>query len=415
MTRKKVTLEWIVNDTSRKSSLRNRRIGLLQKVNELSILCDVGASIIIYSPGDRQPMMHPSPSKVQEILARFNNMPEIERNKKKTNQETYLIERVKKVREQIEKHQRKHKEIEFNNLMQYVYHGNGLDELNETDLQNLIYFVEEKRKEIDKRVEYCQRSPLSPSSFPVAPPSPPPSPPPAFSSDQAEAFVPSQMDPNFGDNIGGYNHHNKGKAPIESTEWGQWSTNNIFGSSSSSKIDHMAGLGDFNQQSVQSSISGNQLELVGHGNYKPYFDGFTSVVTTMGLQPFQGFRGLINTVRTNMPMLSPPPSLPPHIRVRSSRSNFSLGLQPRQAGCRDLHGTRESDTTMAIPSSPFERNNSEIDNSLSMQPYGNVETGVNVNGVGMGLPFELFEGNISANEVGFPYNVTKQWQANFNP
>ncbi|TXG48159.1 hypothetical protein EZV62_027453 [Acer yangbiense] len=411
MTRKKVTLEWIVNDTSRKSSLRNRRIGLLQKVNELSILCDVGASIIIYSPGDKQPMMHPSPSKVQEILARFNNMPEIERNKKKTNQETYLTERVKKLREQIEKHQRKHKEIEFNNLMQYVYQGNGLDELNETDLQYLLFFVEEKRKEIDKRVEYCQRSPLSPSSLLVAPPPPPP----AFSSDQAEAFVSGLMDPNFGDNIDGYNHHNKGKAPIESTEWGQWSSDNIFRSSSSSKIDHMAGLGDFNQQSIQSSISGNQLELVGHGNYKPYFGGFTSVETTMGLQPFQGFGGLINTVRTNMPMLPPLSSLPPHIGVCSSRSNFSLGLQPRHAGFKDVQGTRESDTTMAIPSSPFERNNSEIDNSLSMQPYGNVETGGNVNGAGMGLPFELFEGNISANEVGFPYNVTKQWPANFNP
>ncbi|KAK1559087.1 hypothetical protein Q3G72_010589 [Acer saccharum] len=410
MTRKKVTLEWIVNDTSRKSSLRNRRNGLLQKVNELSILCDVGVSIIIYSPGDRQPMMHPSPSKVQEILAIFNNMPEIERNKKKTNQDTYLTERVKKVREQIEKHQRKHKEIEFNNLMQYVYQGNGLDELNETDLQYLLFFVEEKRKEIDKRVEYCQRSPLSPGSLLAAPP-----PPPAFSSDQAEAFVPGQMDPNFGDNIGGYNHHNKGKAPIESTEWGQCSTDNIIGSNSSSKIDHMAGLGDFNQQSVQSSTSGNQLELVGHGNYKPYFGGFTGVETTMGLQPFQGFGGRINTIRTNMPMLPPPSSLPPHIGVCSSRSNFSLRLQPRHVSFRDLQGTRESDTTMANPSSPFEGNNSEIDNSLSKQPYGNVETGGNVNGAGMGLPYELFEGNISANEVGIPYNVTKLWPANFNP
>ncbi|KAK3188723.1 hypothetical protein Dsin_028284 [Dipteronia sinensis] len=411
MTRKKVTLEWIVNDTSRKSSLRNRRIGLLQKVNELSILCDVSASIIIYSPGDRQPMMHPSPSKVQEILARFNNMPEMERNKKKTNQETYLTERVKKVREQIEKHQRKHREIKFNNLMQYVYQGNGLDELNETDLQYLLFSVEEKRKEIDKRVEYCQHSPLSPGSLPVAPLPPPP----ALSSNQAEAFVPGQMDPNFGDNIGGYNQHNKGKAPTESSEWGQWSTDNIFGSSSSSKIDHMAGLGEFNQQSVQSSISGNQLELVGHGNYKPYFGCFTGVETTMGLQPFQGFGGLINTGRTNMPMLPPPPPLPPHIGVCSSISNFSLGPQARHADFRDLQKTRENDTTMGILSSPFERNNSEKDNSLGMQPYGNVKTGGNVNGAGMGLPFELFEGNSSANEVGFPYNATKQWPANFNP
>ncbi|KAK2644835.1 hypothetical protein Ddye_020030 [Dipteronia dyeriana] len=384
MTRKKVTLEWIVNDTCRKSSLRNRRIGLLQKVNELGILCDVSASIIIYSPGDRQPMIYPSLSKVQEILARFNNMPELERNKKKTNQETYLTERVKKVREQIEKHQRKHKEIEFNNLMQYVYQGNGLDELNETDLQYLFLIVEEKRKEIEKRVEYCQHSSLSLGSLLVAHPPPP--------SDQAEVFVPGQMDPDFGDNIGGYNHHNKRKAPIEST-----------------------GLGDFNQQSVQSSISGKPLELVGQGNYKPYFGGFTGVETTMGLQPFQGFGGLINTGRINMPMLPPLPPLSPYIGVCSSRSKFSLGLQPRHAGFKDLQGTRESDTTMTIPSCPFERNNNEIDNSLGMQPYGNVETGGNVNGAGMGLPFELFEGNISANEVGFPYNGTKQWPANFNP
>ncbi|KAK1549939.1 hypothetical protein Q3G72_010912 [Acer saccharum] len=352
MTRKKVTLEWIMNDSTRKACLKNRRIGLLQKVNELSILCDV-----------------PQPTKdgAEQKDDKSRDLP---------------TERVSKVHEEIEKLQKKHKGMEFSNIMRYVYEGNGLDELNVTYLQFMFLFVEEKRKEIQKRVDYFQHAPLSHDSLMLAP-YPPPL---ALATDQAAVFVPSQMAPNLGENIGESNHDNHRNAPVESTQWNQWFTNmktnndNIDRSSSSSKIYQMAELSAYNQPFGQSSITGNQLGFMGSVNYKSYLCGSTSVETPMGQKPFGGFRGLISTSGADMPMLLPSSPLPPHIGVNYCGRNYD-GM--------------------------------EI--SLDLQPCGNVETGGNIGGGDMGLPFDHFDGNNVASDLGSPYDVTKQWPTNFNP
>ncbi|KAI9157095.1 hypothetical protein LWI28_016880 [Acer negundo] len=97
MTRKKVDLVWIANDSDRKACLKKMKDGLGKKVSELSILCDVSAAVIFYRPEDTEPKMWLIPSKVQEILERFNNMLEMEQTKKMMNQETYMQGRVSKL------------------------------------------------------------------------------------------------------------------------------------------------------------------------------------------------------------------------------------------------------------------------------------------------------------------------------
>ncbi|XP_022748147.1 uncharacterized protein LOC111297792 [Durio zibethinus] len=161
MTRKKVKLAWIANDSARRASLKKRRLGLVKKVRELSTLCGTKACLIIYSPDESEPLVWPSHSEVQEQIGEFHNMPELERMKKMMNQETYLRERVTKVEEQLRKIQRRNKEVEMGSLMYQIDQGKGLDELNLVELHGLTWLVEEKMKEINKRIEFFQQVPFA--------------------------------------------------------------------------------------------------------------------------------------------------------------------------------------------------------------------------------------------------------------
>ncbi|TXG57942.1 hypothetical protein EZV62_015771 [Acer yangbiense] len=229
MTRKKVNLSLIANDSARKASLKKR-----------------------ISPDDRQPVMWPTRLEVQEIVARFHNMLEMEQNKKMENQETYLQERV----------------------------SNGLDDLNVIDIESLVWFAKEKCKIIDRRLEFCQHASLLLSN---------PLPLPDLAHDQASALVPDQLAPNLSAN----NDHREND-PSESSQCEQCfinmmnNINNIASSSKRAKTNHLAGLSSYYQQFATSSNSGNQLWLP-YGNIEI---GGNVISGDMG-SPFEMFRGNI--------------------------------------------------------------------------------------------------------------------------
>ena len=103
MTRKKVKLAYISNDSARKATFKKRKKGLMKKVSELSTLCGIEACAIVYSPYDAQPEVWPSPIMVQRVLSQFKNMPEMEQSKKMVNQEHFLRQRIGKANEQLKK------------------------------------------------------------------------------------------------------------------------------------------------------------------------------------------------------------------------------------------------------------------------------------------------------------------------
>ncbi|GLU17378.1 hypothetical protein SLE2022_337480 [Rubroshorea leprosula] len=69
MTRKKVKLQYISNDSARKASFKKRKKGLMKKASELTTLCGIDAGAIVYSPYDSQPEIWPSPARVQRVLS----------------------------------------------------------------------------------------------------------------------------------------------------------------------------------------------------------------------------------------------------------------------------------------------------------------------------------------------------------
>ncbi|KAF9664857.1 hypothetical protein SADUNF_Sadunf16G0061600 [Salix dunnii] len=170
MARKKVKLMWIVNDAARKASLKKRRVGLLKKVSELTILCGIEAFVIIYSHDDPELTIWPSHPDVRRLVTRFQNIPVMERSKKMMNQESYLKERMGKLNDQSRKHLKKNRELEMDDLMQQVYQEKGFDGLDQTQLCCLAWLVAEKMKDIRKRVGYFQQiPPLQDASLPQGP------------------------------------------------------------------------------------------------------------------------------------------------------------------------------------------------------------------------------------------------------
>ncbi|KAH0469428.1 hypothetical protein IEQ34_000986 [Dendrobium chrysotoxum] len=101
MARKKTKLAYITNDAARRITLRKRRHGLLKKVYELSVLCNVPACAIIYSPQEVEPEVWPSTGEAGELLNRFNATESLSKENNMMNQEKFLLKQIVKLRGQL--------------------------------------------------------------------------------------------------------------------------------------------------------------------------------------------------------------------------------------------------------------------------------------------------------------------------
>ncbi|CAM8965867.1 unnamed protein product [Rhodiola kirilowii] len=154
MTRQKVKLAFITNDSARKATYKKRKRGLIKKVNELSTLCGVDACAIVYSPYESQPeVWPPSAIAVQRVLGQFRRMPEMEQSKKMVNQETFLRQRISKTKEQLKKQLKDNREKEMTEVMFQCLAGKGMMNLNMMDLNDLAWLIDQNLREIDNRCE----------------------------------------------------------------------------------------------------------------------------------------------------------------------------------------------------------------------------------------------------------------------
>ncbi|XP_038891516.1 agamous-like MADS-box protein AGL80 [Benincasa hispida] len=158
MTRKKVKLAYIANDSARKATYKKRKRGLMKKVSELSTLCGIEACAIIFGPYDSQPELWPSSSGVEHILSRFKKMPEMEQSKNMVNQEKFLRQRIAKTNEQLKKMRKDNREKEITRLMfQSLTAAKGLHGLNMLDLNDLGWVIDQKLKDIAIRIESLKK------------------------------------------------------------------------------------------------------------------------------------------------------------------------------------------------------------------------------------------------------------------
>ncbi|XP_059669581.1 MADS-box transcription factor PHERES 2-like [Cornus florida] len=184
MARKKVKIAKIMNESTRKSCLRKRRAGLFKKAEELCVLCDVQIGIVVYSPDEAAagPAVWPSQQEMEGVMARFFAMPETERARKGSTLVSYLMERLEKEEEKINKAKKKNDEKEMEEITWQISEGNmnvkGLVDANQLNGVSLLAadLVDRlhKRKQQIMTSSSSSSSPQNPADHPSAPPPPPP-------------------------------------------------------------------------------------------------------------------------------------------------------------------------------------------------------------------------------------------------
>ncbi|XP_004490761.1 agamous-like MADS-box protein AGL80 [Cicer arietinum] len=150
---RKVKLAFIAKDTARKAAYKKRIKGFMKKLNELTTLCGVRACAIVFKPDEREPQIWPSFQGVQNVLIRFMHIPDFERDRKMMNQETYLKERVLKVKEKLKKKTKDNRKTEMTVHMYNILEtGIFPENFNTVDQNDLTYVIDEKIKEIQMKM-----------------------------------------------------------------------------------------------------------------------------------------------------------------------------------------------------------------------------------------------------------------------
>ncbi|XP_021283222.1 agamous-like MADS-box protein AGL80 [Herrania umbratica] len=168
MTRSKVKISYITKDSARKATFRKRKKGLLKKASELSTLCGIDASVIIYSPYNTQPDVWPSPTEAQRVLSKFKKMPKMDQSVEMMSQESLLKQRIELANKQLKRQCRDNREKEITQVMFQCLGGQGLENLNMMDLNDLGWLLEQNMKDIDRRIYMLTKASHSQGSVAAA-------------------------------------------------------------------------------------------------------------------------------------------------------------------------------------------------------------------------------------------------------
>ncbi|KAK3136655.1 hypothetical protein QOZ80_5BG0440320 [Eleusine coracana subsp. coracana] len=157
---KKVNLQWIAHDSTRRSTLKKRSNALMKKASKLATLCGAKVSVVVYGEEDAMPLVYPSVPEARQLLSRFKAMPDdLENLKKVLNQEEYLRARISKLQEQKRKMDQKKHEHETSQLLVAAMagHGSSLPSLTIEELTSLNGMVEKRIRNAKAHFEQIMR------------------------------------------------------------------------------------------------------------------------------------------------------------------------------------------------------------------------------------------------------------------
>ncbi|KAK2387986.1 agamous MADS-box protein AGL80 [Trifolium repens] len=152
MTRKKVRLAFISDDSARKATYKKRKKGIIKKVSELTILCGIPACAIISNPFDSKIEVWPDLAGAKQIIERYQNSSVIN-GAKNVNQESFLLQRITKAREQLKKlkHDNHEKEMTIR-MIEYMKNKQLPNDLSVSDLKEFEKLIEKNLKEIVNKI-----------------------------------------------------------------------------------------------------------------------------------------------------------------------------------------------------------------------------------------------------------------------
>ncbi|KXG28889.1 agamous-like MADS-box protein AGL80 [Sorghum bicolor] len=155
MARKKVNLQWISNNATRRATYKRRSQGLEKKASELTTLCGIKLCVVVYGEGEAQPKVWPSDEEAKDLLMKFNNMLDVSSLKKTKNQEDFLHSRSLKLHEQVSKLELENRERETLDLLHDSMYGErpSLIGTDKDELLSLRDMVEMKMRKIKARLQ----------------------------------------------------------------------------------------------------------------------------------------------------------------------------------------------------------------------------------------------------------------------
>ncbi|GAU21574.1 hypothetical protein TSUD_35370 [Trifolium subterraneum] len=152
MTRKKVKLAFIADDSARKATYKKRKKGIIKKVSELTILCGIPACAIISNPFDSKTEVWPDLAGAKQIIERYQNSSVID-GAKNVNQESFLLQRITKAREHLKKQKQDNREKEMTiRMIEYMKNKQLPDDLSVPDLKEFDKLIEKNLKEIENKI-----------------------------------------------------------------------------------------------------------------------------------------------------------------------------------------------------------------------------------------------------------------------
>ncbi|XP_057858498.1 agamous-like MADS-box protein AGL17 [Cryptomeria japonica] len=163
MGRAKIPIKWIPKDTSRNVSFIKRKRGLRKKIEELSILCGVDACMVCYGPhshtdqhtSSSSPDVWPDISKALEVIDRYRRLSKEEQDKKKLDNSTFLEQRIKKLRSELNLTRKESKDLEMDIL--YPCWDNCLNDLGVEKLRDLLEYIDVKLEAVQSRINFLTR------------------------------------------------------------------------------------------------------------------------------------------------------------------------------------------------------------------------------------------------------------------
>ncbi|CAH8383024.1 unnamed protein product [Eruca vesicaria subsp. sativa] len=105
MGRRKVRHRLISDNSTRRVTFRKRKDGLLKKLNELTILCDLQACAIIYSDYKEGPEVWPNRTEVRVLLDQLSALPLEKQTKYMMDQKDLMNRMIQDAKKKLEKEQ----------------------------------------------------------------------------------------------------------------------------------------------------------------------------------------------------------------------------------------------------------------------------------------------------------------------
>lgn len=150
MGRSKIKVELIQDHKKRMTTLVKRKAGLVKKISELSILCNIKACMIIYEGNNQHhdQICPNDPNEVKELINLYKNQPFQGRSKRDKTLSNYFEDDEKK---KVEK--------------KYPTWDSRFDYLSEKELQNLVGLVEKKMENAKGKVEFLKSKKIQDSNI----------------------------------------------------------------------------------------------------------------------------------------------------------------------------------------------------------------------------------------------------------